>query len=177
MCYIKDNEKRKKFLNNFPPIIFFQKEMYFNFSLDAKDLFTIIPDGERLLFNIEFDNKTQKWELGKPIFKKYQFSFDLDSKLIKYYINSNNEKEKNNLKDGKIVIIMVLTIIIFFIGIVIGKLFCRKYNRKIRANELEENYSYMPKEINKKKIDMKKIDSKDENLINGERNESKLGIK
>ena len=67
------------------------------------DLFTIFPDNNRILFNIEFDNEAQKWVFGKPFFKKYQLIFDLESKLIKYYIRTNEERNLNNTNSGKIV--------------------------------------------------------------------------
>ena len=142
--------------------------MSYNFSLVAKDLFTIIPDNKRLLFNIEFNNETENWEFGKPFFKKYHLVFDSDSKLIKYYINSNSEINQNNINDGKIFMFFILTVIIFFFGILLGKLLFNKYNRKIRANELEDNYSYNPKYI-KEDNDMKDINSKKENFINNEK--------
>ena len=173
ICYIKDYNKREKFLKNFPSITFFQKEMYHNFTLDSKDLFTIFPDGNRLLFNIEFNNYNE-WVFGKPFFKKYQLVFDMDSKLIKYYIKEDDEIEKNRIRDGKVLIIILLSIIIFIIGIFIWRiLFCRN-NRKIRANELEDNYSYIAKEI-KDKNDMKNLTSKEQSLIDSENNISKLG--
>ena len=178
ICKINDNKKREEFFNNFPSLIFFQKEMYYNFTFNAKDLFTIIPDDNRILFNIEFKNKNKKWEFGKSFFKKYQLSFDLDSKLIKFYINSNNEnqKENNNISDIKILIIIMLIIFVFIIGILFGKVLCSKYNRKIRAYELEDNYSYIPKKIDDK-TDMKDMDTKDEMMINDDKMENKLGTK
>ena len=149
------------------------KEMYHNFTLDSKDLFTIFPDGNRLLFNIEFNNDNE-WVFGKPFFKKYQLIFDMDSKLIKYYIKEDDEIEKIRISDGKVLIIILLSIIIFIIGIFIWRiLFCRN-NRKIRANELEDNYSYIAKEI-KDKNDMKNLTSKEQSLIRSENNISKLG--
>ena len=101
--------------------------------------------------------------------------FDMDSKLIKYYIKDDNEKKKNNISDGKVLIIIILSIIIFIFGTFLGrKIFCPN-KRKIRANELEDNYSYVAKNI-KDKNNMENILSKNEGLINSEKNKSKLGI-
>lgn len=72
MCYIKDKKKLKEFLNNFPSLIFYQREMDINFTLDSNDLFTIFPDNNRVLFNIESYNDSNSWILGKPFLKKYQ---------------------------------------------------------------------------------------------------------
>ena len=86
ICNIDDDNRRKEFFNEFPPLIFHQKEMYYNFTLNAEDLFTIIPDGKRILFNVDFIINSNKWILGKPFFKKYQLIFNSDSNLISYYI-------------------------------------------------------------------------------------------
>ena len=62
--------------------------MNYNFSLNSTDLFTIIPDNNRVLFNIEFLKDYNNWVFGKPFFKKYQLIFDDDSKLIKFYVEN-----------------------------------------------------------------------------------------
>ena len=158
MCNIKDDNKRKEFFGNFPSLVFYQKEMNVNFTFDYRDLFTIFPDNNRILFNIEFDNEAQKWVFGKPFFKKYQLIFDLESKLIKYYIRTNEERNLNNTNSGKIAFIVFLVIIVFFLGVLVGKALCTKYNRKIRANELEDEFSYNSKNVEEEN-DMKSIDS------------------
>ena len=57
MCYFnRDNQKRDNFLKNFPSLKFYQNEMNYNFTLNSTDLFTIIPDNNRVLFNVEFFN-------------------------------------------------------------------------------------------------------------------------
>ena len=48
----------------------------------------------------------------------------------------------------------------FIVGIIVGKIICSKHNRKIRANELEDNYSYISKNN-----DMKNMNLKKENFI------------
>ena len=166
ICYIKDKKKREQFLSIFPSLTFYQKEMDFNFTLDSNDLFTIIPDDNRILFNVEFNYGSDKWILGKPFFKKYQLNFNSDSKLISYYINLEREeiqimKGNNNIK---IIVIIFLVIIAFILGLLFGRMMCQKYNRKIRANELEDNYSYISKNINTRN-NMKDISLKNENFI------------
>jgi hypothetical protein len=140
MCYLKDNKKIKEFLNNFPSLIFYQGEMDINFTLDSNDLFTIFPDNSRILFNVEFYNNSNNWVLGKPFFKKYQLNFNNEENLISYYANSNTNKynKKNNVKINFIIFfIFIFTFLLFF-----KAAFC-KYNRKLRANELEDNYNYI----------------------------------
>jgi len=158
MCYIKDDNKRKEFFSNFPSLIIYQKEMNCNFTFDHTVLFTIIPDSNRILFNIEFDNESQKWVFGKPFFKKYQLVFDLESKLIKYYIRSNIKNNLNNTNNdsGKIIFIVFLVIIVFVMGVLFGKALCTKYNRKLRANELEDEFSYTAKNVEEQN-DMKNM--------------------
>ena len=157
ICYIKNKNKREELFNNFPSLTFYQKEMNYNFTLDSKDLFTIIPDGNRVLFNIEFSYGSDEWILGKPFFKKYQLIFNPDSKLISYYVNENIDKNMNLKKEdnNKIIVILFLIIVAFIIGIIFGRIICSKYNRKIRANELEDNYSYISKNTDMKNMNLK----------------------
>jgi len=150
MCYLKDNKKLKEFLNNFPSLIFYQGEMDFNFTLDSNDLFTIFPDNNRVLFNVEFYNSSNSWVLGKPFFKKYQLNFNSEENLISYYTNnanSNNYNKKNNVKINFIIFFMFFFAFLFFLKVV----FC-KYNRKLRANELEDNYNYISNNDNEKEL-------------------------
>ena len=114
--------------------------MNFNFSLKIEDLFTIIPDRKRIIFNVDFILNSNRWIIGKPFFKKFQLIFNSDSNIISYYINpkhiqinveENNNKGRNGLK---IFIIIFLIILAFVLGIIIGRVLCTKYNRKMRAN-------------------------------------------
>ena len=38
----------------------------------------------------------------------------------------------------------------FVVGIILGRVLCIKYNRKMRANELEDNFSYDTNDSNNK---------------------------
>ena len=148
ICNIEDEKKRKEFFDEFPDLILSQREMDYKFVLNAEDLFTIIPDGKRILFNIDFVYNLNKWIIGKPFFKKFQLIFNSDSNLISYYVNPkeiNINKEENN-KGGnglKIFLIIFFTIIAFALGIIFGRAMCVRYNRKMRANELEDNFTYV----------------------------------
>ena len=85
---------------------------------------------------------------------------DFRQTLISYYDNNNfNENYDNNKSfkkenKTKIIIVIILIILAFIIGIIFGKMLCSKYNRKIRANELEDNYSYISKNNNMKNINL-----------------------
>ena len=155
ICYIDNENQRKELFNEFPNLILYQKEMDCNFTFTAEDLFTIIPDGRRILFNIDFLFNSNNWILGKPFFKKFEMIFDSDSNLVSYYINPNsiniNKEEDNKGGKGlKIFLIIFLTIFAFAVGIIFGRALCVKYNRKMRANELEDNYSYITYDPNNK---------------------------
>ncbi len=151
ICNIEEEEKRKEFFENFPSLKLYQKEMNYNFTFNSNDLFTIIPDNKRILFNIDFIYNSKRWILGKPFFKKYQLVFNSDSNLIRHYVeNIFENKEKNNKGNSfKIILIIFLVIIAFLVGIIFGRALCSKFNRKIRANELEDNFTYIAKDNNK----------------------------
>ena len=164
ICNIDNENKKEELFNEFPELIFYQKEMDYNFILNAKDLFTILHDGKRILFNINFLYNSNEWILGKPFFKKYQMIFNHDTNLISYYIKQShiNVNIKGNIQShinvnikGNIIIkwnglkiILIIFLIIFLVafGIMFDRFLCIKYNRKLRANELEDNFSYAVKD-------------------------------
>ena len=83
--------------------------------------------------------------------KKYQLIFNSDSNSISYYINEKdldiNREESNKKGNGwKIFLIVFLVLIAFAVGIIFGRAMCIKYSRKLRANELEDNFSYAVKD-------------------------------
>ena len=107
--------------------------------------------------NILFDYGKKYWVLGKPISLKYPFIFNQDSRKIGLYRNYNKKKyQKDNIKNNsiqvlKIIFALILCFILIFIGFYFGKMFYQ-IKRKIRANELNDNYEYINenKEINLK---------------------------
>ena len=147
MCYFNgDINKRNKFLNNFPTIKFYQREMNYNFTLNWTDLFTIIPDNNRVLFNIEFLKGYNNWVFGKPFFKKYQLIFDEDSKSIKFYI----EKESINYSIynqgikylNYIIIVVLLVIILFILRLYRNKKIIFQYKKNDKVYELSDYFDY-----------------------------------
>jgi hypothetical protein len=96
------------------------------------------------LFMIIFKEYSYKlWTLGQIFMKKYNFYFDSDKKLIGCFEKIIQEKEKNNFITFFDKIKWYLFIII---GIIIGFLIGKKIRdkaRKLRANELEDNYEYL----------------------------------
>ena len=136
-------------------IKFYHEETNYYFTFDYKDLFLEKSNGYYFLIVFEFDNKF-KWKFGIPFFKKYKFIFNLDSKLMAFFENTNiNNNVNNNVKDQKIkenknvtlkvILIIILgfifiVILVLIIGILIGKKFFGI--RKTKVNELLELYDY-----------------------------------
>ena len=136
-------------------IKFYHEETNYYFTFDYKDLFLEKSNGYYFLIVFEFDNK-YKWKFGIPFFKKYKFIFNLDSKLMAFFENTNiNNNVNNNVKDQKIkenknvtlkvILIIILgfifiVILVLIIGILIGKKFFGI--RKTKVNELLELYDY-----------------------------------
>ena len=101
--------------------------------------------------------------LGKPFSLKYQFVFDQDSKKIglyknvhkKIYIN-NKDKKYHQDKITKIFIIIAFSLCLIFLGFYLGKKIYQ-IKRKLRANEMDDNYEYINENNN---------DDNTKNLIN-----------
>ena len=136
-------------IKNFPKLIFQHRELKFNFELTYEDLFEKRNDGyySKIVFNINDEEET--FILGKPFLKKYQIIFEPDRKIIGIYIKKN----LNILSITLWVITVILSIIIISLIIIILKRYNNK-PRKIRANELEEEFIYKE---NKKEEDKLEI--------------------
>ena len=78
-------------LKNFPTLNFRNKDLRYIFSLNYEDLFYLSSDNKYYIFDImittdyQDNNSNEKWVFGLPFWRKYQFSFDIDNKLIYYY--------------------------------------------------------------------------------------------
>ena len=122
-CYSQNFTKND--LEKFPVLNFKNKILRYIFTLDYKELFSLTYDKKYLIFNIMIfnilnginSNSEQRWVFGLPFWKKYQFSFDIDNKLIYFYnkngdffdeiqirskhsINNNNKNLGNNNNNG-----------------------------------------------------------------------------
>ena len=163
------NSDFKKSLSSFPKIYFFSDRLSYIFNLDYNDVFK--EYNNKIYFLIIFKQAINTlWRVGKIFMKKYPFIFDYDQKTISFvylkkYGNSPNEdtnNDQNNKNDNnkdnkeesgknksiwlnvKFYIVIGLLIIAVIIGIFIGKQLW-KSQRKMRANELDENYEYIEK--------------------------------
>jgi hypothetical protein len=172
--------------NKFPEIIFENKDLKKKFSLNISDLFSYNTHNKsdtNLYFLILF-YKTEKssdknWILGIPFFKKYSLSFDYDNKKIGYYYkNKIKDKEISDNQNLQRIIRIFGIIFLIFIIFVFGMICQKKLNktpRKIKANELDENYIY---ENSSDKSSNYKNNYKDINMRGNNNNKSvELGFK
>ena len=143
----------------FTNLYFIHKDSNSTFVLDKNDLFSYNFNNKsdtHIYFLVLFYNsltnydKIKRFKLGIPFFKKYNFSFHPEDRVINYYRNkimNNNEKEdkiRNN--DSfviiiKIIIIIVLLVIVFCLGILFHKFVIKSPKKKL-ANELDDDYEY-----------------------------------
>ena len=124
----------------FPNFYFNIKNLNYSFILDNNDLFKVENENIYFLICFNINDVNDNWIFGKPFLKKNILLFDIDKKIIGFY-NNKSKIEKNNLK--LIIINIMLFFIIFLLIFIIFKLISKIYsNRKIRANELEENIIY-----------------------------------
>ena len=150
------------------------------FNLTYKDLFVVDKKNNKYIFLIFNKEHFHNWVLGTIFLRKFQFVFNGDYKTIGYYksnnyykANSENKSEnlnKNNKINKKKYIILLILLFIFSVLLVLFGMFCQRQffnkNRKIRANELEENFSYESnfntnKNINKKTKIIKEEEKED----------------
>ena len=145
----------KDALKNFKPIIFELQSKYCPtntnayFEFTADDLFIKDNnDNDKYNFQIIFkDGLFHNWVFGKPLFKKYQMVFDQDKKTYGFYLDNNNIinsiPNSNGNTSSKISWMLVIFLFIVSLGLLyaLHKLL-PKIPRKLKANELEENFSY-----------------------------------
>ena len=175
--YIECDKSSKFNVVSFPDISFDHIGFETTFKLTYRDLFIVDEKNSKYIFLIIKKDYVTEWSLGTTFLRKFQFAYNEDLKTIGYYrqadqhyegnINNSTEsgkrnngenenlREENKSNKAKAIFIVILVIIFAFLLFFFGMIFQRKYfnkNRKIRANELEENFSYEGKNDNSKKI-------------------------
>ena len=128
-----------------PNLTFLFNDYKNNFTFTYKDLF--IQNGDQYYFLILFNrdrSKSYNWVFGKRFMEKYHFVFDQDKFTIGYYTQIFPKK-----MNFKTLFLILLAIIIFLSGTFLGYLLIKK-PRKKRANELLEEFDYLPNSINYK---------------------------
>ena len=146
-------------ISQFKDLVFKARNKEMSFTLTYKDLFRKI--GNKYIFLILFHEDLNEWKFGHIFLKKYTMVFNGDKKTIGYYYQQNSNKGNKN--DSKVswaswvswaYIIIILNVIfaILIIGLMVYIFYYKKYkNRKIRPNELEENFDYTSHDSEKEK--------------------------
>ena len=106
---------------------------------------------ERLVFlneKDECDYSSFYWTFGEPLIKKYQFVFNQNSKRIGLYTSlgdNNNSMNSNNESwwaRNKWYLLIIVLLFIFFMSLIIVLYFKMKPKRKMKANELDDDFEY-----------------------------------
>ena len=127
-------------ITKFQNLSFYHHDMNYTFILTYQDIFELINN--KLYCKLLFPNEmTSTWHLGQPFLKKYKFTFDQDKKRFGFYIKI--KEQKNNIFNLTNILIFIFIILIIILVYIIFNYIKRK-QRKIRANELEENIDYLP---------------------------------
>ena len=180
-CY-KDKTKNnyyiyyctEKAIKNLKPIIFELESKYCPTNLNAKfefnykDLFIKDEnkDNDIYYFQIVFpsDGSFSNWIFGKPLFKKYQMVFDQDRKTYGFYVKLNEKKSDNS--NNSLKISWTLVVILIIVSLVLGYILCKLINklpRRLKANELEDSFTYDPASSKYSQIKENKIGNIPEN--------------
>ena len=125
-------------IKKFPKISFKDELINFTFVFEGKELFRKISNN-KLIFLIHFGNDENIWKLGEIFIKKYQLVYNYDKKIIGLY----SQKLEKSYIHYFIYFILILIIIILLYFLIMNR---KKVFRKIRANELEDSYDYLPNE-------------------------------
>ena len=138
----------EKYKDKFPPLILKSLGLNKTYELNSDILF---KDCRNIfLFMIIKPKYNYKiWTLGKIFIKNNNIFFDSNKKIIGYFDiidNKNQYKSKDNGTFNKIKWILFI-IFGIIVGIIVGKNI-REKSRKLRANELEDNYEYLENKIN-----------------------------
>ena len=103
--YIECDNNETFNLSSFPDIYFEHKELETVFNFTYKDLFILDENRNKYIFLVFNNRFTNHWILGGLFLRKYQFTFNVDSKTMGYYKSSyyynkdNYDEEKNNINN------------------------------------------------------------------------------
>ena len=87
-------------MESFPDLFFEKKEFETIFNLTYEDLFILDESNNKYIFLILNSRLNKNWILGSVFLRKYQFTFNTDSKTIGYYKSMNeNIDENENIND------------------------------------------------------------------------------
>jgi hypothetical protein len=123
--------------------IIFRLTIYdFNIVFDSNDLF--IDFNDKKIFLIVFKDYNRNWIFGRIFLKKYQTFFDKEKKILGF---KKREIKKYNENYNIIIIIIILCVcILLLISFIVYLYLYKKFPRKIRSNEILEDYNYIPQD-------------------------------
>ena len=128
-------------IKNFPDLIFQSENLKYNFTFNYSELF--MEYKEKYYFLIVFKRYKDGWCLGEIFFKKYQIVFDKDKKIYGLYLKKN----LNNKISPWLYVIILFFCLMITISLIIYLIRLLMKKRKIRANELEDQFEYLPYNI------------------------------
>ena len=134
-------------------LIFKSKNLNEQFNFKLEELF--FKYNNKFYFGIIFDEyQMHGWKLGRLFFEKYPLVFSLDNKAIGYYKQIKDNKKRNS--STIITFFLILLILILSLLLIIG---FKKYKflkslipRRLKANELDDEFIYSNSKEIKKEI-------------------------
>ena len=160
----------KEVIDKLQPFYFYLSKTYLMenqtdyIELNYNDLFIKSEfDDNIYLFQMIFVDNSYRWIFGKPFFKKYTIVFEQDKKIIGFYTKLNEYNETNNNNEGNngdnseknenksdalkdwFYLIVIFAVTFFIFSVILTVLLCKKIvfgRRKIKANELDDDYVY-----------------------------------
>ena len=124
-------------LKSFPVINFHLKPFEMNFTLTYEDL--VVEYKGRYFFLFVFQDYIERFEVGYPLLKKYEFVFDQDKKIIGMYKQVKGSFSFINL-------MIFIFIFVIFCLLIFSVFILYKKQRRRRINEIDDNFDYFPQE-------------------------------
>jgi hypothetical protein len=160
LFYVCKSSYKNEIKEKFPTLYFYNHDFNYTFELDYEDLF--YENNQYLYFLICFDtsmfgedkfSEISEWIFGKPFLNKYQFSFDVEKRIINFYenlkgyisdpdLNKNIKKYiyLNNFlsmeKLANVIFLVIIFLIFYYISININAKFWNK--RVARKNIIDK---------------------------------------
>ena len=131
---------------------FYIKEKEFTFVFEPKNLF--YEKDNKLYYLIihkkELNEETFRWNIGTLFFEKYTIAFNKENKEKIVYMKKSKPEENDETPKSTYIIIIVVLSVFLVASIAIFIFYLIKIKpRKKKANELDEDFDYQPKDNEK----------------------------
>ena len=149
--YCKNNKDTiSKIKSVFPGVNLLSRDLTYNFTLEADDLFVEEKDYVFCLLYFSSSSSDKIWLMGKPFLRKYLFIINYEQKYFSFYYDTDKNKEdKGNNGISPTVLWIVVCVTVVLVSIICFLVFrfylYEKLFRKKRANELDEDFEYTAK--------------------------------